>query len=257
MQKTKIVILFLLLFIPPEVNSAEVQFLNRQETRVPPEIATKVELSNSDVNRIICPTPITDIVHSQEKGIQIHFTKKDAYLKFEVIKIDKTLHYAKIPSEIFITCADNVFHIIAVPKKIPAQTIHLASGATQTIKKNQAYLRGLPFEEKVLKLIKAVYTHNIPDSFTVRTVNKAVRLYRNLNITHIRTIKIEGEGFLIKEYLLKPKDVTGSIALKEKDFLRSQFTLRPVGLSLDILSLQPGGTARMIIIERQGGEPHG
>ncbi len=257
MQKIQIVILLLLFIFPAKGFSAEPQLLIQRGTRVLPEIATKVELSNSDVNRIICPTPITDIVHSQEKGIKIHYTKKDAYLKFEIIKIDEKLHYSQIPSELFITCGESVYHIIAVPKKIPSQIIHLASGTTQTIKKNQAYLRGLPYEEKVLKLIKAVYTNDIPDSFTIHTANKAINLYRNLKVTHIRTIKVEGEGFLIKEYVLKPKDVTGAIALKEGDFLRSEFTLRPVALSIDILSLKPGHTARMIIIERQGGQFHG
>ncbi len=238
--------------------SAEIQSPGQRIIQVLPEIATSIEVSNTDANRIICPTPITDIVFSKEKGLMIQYTKKDAFLKFKIIKKSPTdFQHAFIPSELFINCDDNIYHIIVTPKLIPSKTIRLASNTRKTIKKNRTFLNGLPLEEKVLKIIKAVYTDKIPDSFTVSMVNNPISIFQDIQITHRRTIKIDGEGLIIKEYLLKSKNISRTIPLKESDFLRSELTRRPMGLSIDILSLKPGHSARMIIIERQGGQSNG
>lgn len=258
MKFLKIIAFLSLLFFPTKGFSTEAQFPTQTLYRVLPEIVTTIELSNMDANRIICPTPITDIVFSEEKGLMIHYTKKDAYLKFKIIKKEPTRNeYAKYPSELFINCDNKVYHIIAIPKKVPSKTIQLASNTRKAIKKNHRFLKGLPLEEKVLKLIKVVYTDDIPDSFTIQTLNSPIILFQDIQITHRRTVKIDGEGFLIKEYVLQNKNASRTIPLKESDFLRSEFTLRPVALSIDILSLKPGHAARMIIIERQGGSSNG
>ncbi|MFQ5598700.1 MAG: type-F conjugative transfer system secretin TraK [Nitrospiria bacterium] len=226
------------------------------DVRLLPEVTTKVALSNSDVNRIICSLPITDIVYSKEKGLTVHYTKKDAYLKFEVVKENNKIIYASIPTEIYITCGTQVYHLIALPKRIPSRTIHLARGSSEAITANRSLFRGLPFEEKVLKLIKAVYTESIPNSFTIQSAKKPIKLFRNVSLTQIRTITVDGEGLDIKEYRITPKNTQAPLKLKEKDFLRSELTLRPVGITIDRLLLKPGETARMLIVERRGGPSH-
>ncbi len=250
------VILLILGFTGPNVFGQEIQQNVQGSTgnvRLLPEVATKVALSNSDVNRVICAATITDIVYSKEKGLTVHYTKKDAYLKFEVVKENNKILYASTPTEIYITCGTQVYHLIALPKRIPSLTIHLASGSSETIKANRSLFRGLPFEEKILKLIKAVYTDAIPNSFTIQTSGKPIHLFQNVSLTQIRTITVDGEGLVIKEYRIVPKNTETSLKLKEKDFLRSELALRPVGITIDRLSLKPGETARMLIVERRGG----
>ncbi|MFQ5598682.1 MAG: type-F conjugative transfer system secretin TraK [Nitrospiria bacterium] len=248
-------IVFTLLSLTTEAFSQEIE-IPAGEARLLPEVTTKVELSNTDVNRIICAGAITDIVYSKEKGLTVHYTKKDAFFKFEVIKENNRILYASVPTEIYITCGGNVYHMIALPMRIPSKTVRLSSGTLKTIQANRSYLRGLPFEEKVLKLIKAVYTDAVPDSFTVRNSRKAIPLFRDLSLMQIRTITVDGEGLLIKEFLITPKMTDTTLQLKEKDFLRSELAVRPVGITIDRPSLKPGESARMLIVERKGGPSH-
>ena len=40
--------------------------------KVSPEITTQVRLSNSDINRVICPVDIKDVIYSEEKGLAVN-----------------------------------------------------------------------------------------------------------------------------------------------------------------------------------------
>ena len=46
---------------------------------IPPEVATKIRLSSSDLNRISCSSEIKDALTSTEKGVVIKITGKDAW----------------------------------------------------------------------------------------------------------------------------------------------------------------------------------
>jgi len=48
------------------------------DTVIPAEIPTAVELSNMDINRIVCSGPMTDLIFSQEGGI--HFALVNFFL---------------------------------------------------------------------------------------------------------------------------------------------------------------------------------
>ena len=47
--------------------------------KVSPEITTQVRLSNSDINRVICPVDIKDVIYSEEKGLAVNLSGKNAY----------------------------------------------------------------------------------------------------------------------------------------------------------------------------------
>ena len=215
-----------------------------------PEVAQPVELSNSDVNRITCQGEIKDVVYSKEKGISVKFSGKDAFVKFRTGLKDGKTTYNTTPSEIFVVCGDNVYSLIAIPKRIPARSVRLSPGKMENVRKNRSLLGALPFEKKVLTAIRSLYTEEIPDSFTVSTPNRRIDLFRDLDLILARIAVVEGEGIQVKEYR---GTIAGEnkdrIELSEKDFLRNEISTDPIAISLDRLILKKGEILRAFVVE--------
>ncbi len=224
----------------------------QNDVSVLPEVATPVEMSASDANRIVCGATIEDVIFSKEKGIAVHYTKKDAFLKFQIVKEGGEMIYATTPAELFVVCGEHVFRIIAIPKRVPSKTVRLMAGSADQIKSNLSLMKGMPYEEKLLTLIRAVYTDQIPESFTVTPARKMIDLFRDIEVTLTRTISVEGEGLQVKEYLVQPRG--SRVELHEKDFLKVELAVRPVAITVDRLTLTSGQTARVLIVEQRGEE---
>lgn len=213
-----------------------------------PEVATAVEMSNSDVNRFICPATIKDVVFSKEKNIKIKVVGGNVFIKFLLIKKGEREYYSKTPSEIYIVCGDNVYNIIALPKRIPSQTIK-PNSEVKAIKKNISLYGGLPLEKKVINILKSVYTGELLDSFAVTQKEQNIDIYKDVKITLLRVIKIEGEGLLVKEFKVEPKAHVEKVTLNEKDFLRTEITTKTVAVMSDKLTLNKGDYARLLVVE--------
>ena len=54
------------------------------EDGVPAEVPTMVELSGKEINRIVCPGQMSDLIFSKEKGITGHFSGNNAFIKFTI-----------------------------------------------------------------------------------------------------------------------------------------------------------------------------
>lgn len=222
-----------------------------------PEVASQVQLSSSDINRVVCPVDIKDVVFSKEKGITIKLAGNNAFVKFLVMKKNGRDYYSSTPSEIFIACGDNIYNIIAIPKRIPSQTIQLSPGKAGMIKKNASLFGELPFEKKVVTIIKNIYREDLPDSFSTQRVNKQFETFQNLHLVLHRIFTIDGEGLRIKEYRARLADhaVPVAIHLKEKDFLNTELAQRPVAVSIDVMNLRKGEMSRIFVVERtEGGQ---
>lgn len=213
-----------------------------------PEVATPVEMSATDANRIVCADVIDDVVFSKEKGLSIHYSKKDAFLKFQIVKEGDQLIYATTPAEVFVVCKEAVYRIIAIPKRIPSATVRLLPGRSDQIKANRSLMSGLPFEEKVLTLVRWVYTDAIPESFTVKRSMERIDLFRDIDLTLIRTVSAEGEGLTVREFVARA--TSAHVELTEKDFLR--VAMKPVAITVDRFSLTSGQSARILIVEQGG-----
>lgn len=226
-----------------------------------PEIPTAVRLSASDVNRITCPAgDIREVVFSQEKPMTISYSGRDAFLKYKHQKRSGgSPGYPTQPTEVFVRCAEATYNIIAVPEQIPSQTLRLSSGTLDKIRKNQAFFQGMPFEKKILTLVRAAYTDDIPDSFTIVPASRVLNIFRDVRVSLIRIIAAEGEGLRVVEYVLSPRKgvKNGRIELDERDFLKAEMTKNPLAIALDKTILREGDTARLIICElnREEGLP--
>ena len=216
-----------------------------------PEATTTVRLSSSDMNRISCPADIREALTSTEKGLTIKITGKDAFVKFKVIKKGDKFVYSTTPTELYVVCGDETFSMVIFPQRIPSQTIRLTSGKERKIKENQSLYVGLPFEKKVLKAVKDVYTENIPDSYSINKKEKQFLLFREIRLILKRTVDIEGEGLRIKEYQVALRGETTEFKLNEKMFLKTELAENPIAISLERHILRTGDTARVFVVERR------
>lgn len=216
-----------------------------------PEVTTGIRLSSSDINRISCPGDIREVLTSTEKGVTIKITGKDAFVKFKVTKKGEKLSYASTPTELYVVCGDKVFSMVAFPQRVPSQTIRLTSGQEKKIKENLSLYAGLPFEKKVLKAIKEVFTENIPDSYTISKQEKRFYTFKEILLTLKRTVDIEGEGLRIKEYEASLRGETPEFKMNEKMFLRTALVDNPIAISLERHVLRTGDSSRVYVVEQR------
>jgi conjugal transfer pilus assembly protein TraK len=233
--------------------------LTTDSVTVLPEVTTRVLMSSSDINRIVCPIEIKDVIYSKEKGVVVRISGRNAFVKFMITQKNngdsgQEMTYSSTPSELYVVCGGDIYTIIAVPERIPARTISLSSGRLSRIRENASFFSGPPFEKKVIKLIKTVYTDAIPESFTVKRIGKRVDGYADIALALQRIVLVDGEGLQVKEYAAT---ITGDLEtreLREKDFLRTRITKRPIAISLDTHRLEKGETARIFIVEQKENE---
>ena len=238
------------MFFDEEVqDSTEPGTIYQNTIEVMPETTTKIDLSSIDINRVVCPVDIKDVVYSKEKGLNVKIQGKNAFMKFTVIKDDDKIKYNTVPVDMYIVCGNEVYSIIAYPKRLPAQIVRLSRGKNDIVKKNMDMFNNIPFEKKVMTILKAIFTDAIPDSFNVTTVNKPFNVFQQIDLTLGRIIMVEGEGVSIKEYIAKAKT---DVYLKEKDFLRPDLTTKTVAISIGTLNLKKNETSKILIVEQRG-----
>ena len=124
------------------------------ENGVPAEVPTLVELSSREINRIVCPGPMTDLIFSEEKGLTGHFSGNNAFIKFTAEEANGKRTYPEEPSEIYAICNGAVYTLIATPTETSAVTVRLAAAKAETVAENLERYRNLPLEKQALQLLR-------------------------------------------------------------------------------------------------------
>ncbi len=248
-----------------ETATDQARVLPKSAVKVLPEISTQVYLSNLDINRITCmgDRPVKDVIFSAEKGVTTKINGANAFVKLQLRPDTLTAKPGVVedPIELYVVCGSekDVYTIIGIPRKIPAQWIQLTSKGGD-IKKNLALFAGKDFEKKILTLVKQAFTEHYPDSYAVmpRNQDMAVKGLEWLDIVHRRSVRVEGEGLLLNEYQLQLKTADGEKERRvlEKQFLVPGLTESPLAVTLDSLIITKDRWARLFIIERAGQETH-
>ena len=125
------------------------------ENGVPAEVPTLVELSSREINRIVCPGPMTDLIFSEEKGLTGHFSGNNAFIKFTAEEANGKRTYSEEPSEIYAICNGAVYTLIATPTETSAVTVRLAAAKAETVAENLERYRNLPLEKQALATVGA------------------------------------------------------------------------------------------------------
>ena len=219
---------------------------------VDPETVTAIKMSSSDINRIVCPVDIKDVVYSEEKGLQVKISGKNAFVKFLIKRIGTKEEYSKIPSDIYVVCGDKVYSIIAFPQRQPATTVYLQDKG-QKVKEVIEKYSSMPIEKRIVELVRSFSKDTPPEEAEFYPQKKEYKLYENLRIIEKGKYVIPGEGIQIRiidiTAVSLPKDAK-FVEISEKDFLRAEITQTPLALSLDKLRLYKGDTARLLVIEK-------
>lgn len=218
-----------------------------------PEEAKGVTLSSSDLNRIICADgEVKEALTSEEKGLMLKVSGREVFAKFKVSKrSDGKLGYSTTPTEIYIKCGNDTYTLIAFPDRLPSQTIKLSSGRKSRMEANTALYAGLPFEKRVMRVIKEVYTDQIPETYAIIRHKKVDTTFKGLSVVLLREVNVEGEGIKVKEYSVSLRSRQAPFKLSERSFIKKEFALNPVAISLDKHIIRPGDTARLFVVEQR------
>jgi conjugal transfer pilus assembly protein TraK len=160
------------------------------------------------------------------------------------------------PADLFFVCNEQVYSIIAIPKRIPSAFVYLES-KDKKMQEVVERVKDLPYEKRLLDVIRAVYLGKYEPNYQVVNVNKEFYLFKELKVILEKVIDIEGEGLRAKVFRLETNFSSSSqyIEIKEKDFVRKELTTIPLAVSLDKTKLQGRDKATLIILEkRTGGE---
>lgn len=238
--------------LPPDFTRNRSNEFETLNSTILPEVSTQVIMSSMDLNRLTCNDEIKDVLTSQEKGAVVKIVGKNAFIKFKVLKTaEGKVKYSSTPTEFFVVCGDDTYSLVANPQPVRSQIVRLGSGIAGKIKENHEIYGSLPFEKKITRAIKDLYTENIPDSYVVQKVSRSVGNYQEFSVIHRRSVNIEGEGLSINEFDITLKPGAKQFKLNEKIFLSRLFATNPVAVSLEKQMLTPGENVRLFIVEQR------
>ena len=217
---------------------------------VPVEVPTMVELSAKEINRIVCPGQMTDLIFSEEKGLTGHFSGNNAFIKFTAEEVGGKLKYSKEPSEIYAVCNGSVYTLIGSPAEINAVTVRLALPKSETVEKNIARFKNMPLEKQALQLIKEAYDGVFPSSYQVIDKAVPVHLCPDLDLVRQQVVEIEGVGLRLKSFTATSK-LSTDLDLVEKTFLTAAVGNPILAVAVEQHTLKPGESTRVFVVERK------
>ncbi len=136
----------------------------------------------------------------------------------------------------------------------PPPPIRLAVPKGDTVRENREHLGGLPRELQLVTLIREVYTGELPESYLVRPVNRAVFLSPDLTVVIRRLVVVEGEGLQVKELHVTARAEGGEQQLAEHLFADPALgPERKAAVAIVKTHLQPGETTRVFVVELSQG----
>ncbi|MBU0665267.1 MAG: type-F conjugative transfer system secretin TraK [Proteobacteria bacterium] len=214
------------------------------------EMPTIVQLSNRDINRIVCSGPMSDLIFSEEKGVTGHFSGNSAFIKFKAEEMNGELLYAETPSELFVVCNGAVYTLIAEPHEIPSVTLHLAAPAKDVFQKNIDHYKNLPLEKQVLQIIREGYEGGYPSSYKVSNADTLIPLCGDLSVNLLQTVDVEGVGLRLKQYkVVSTKGET--MELQEKTFLSLGISESILAVAIEDHVLNTGEATRVFVVEKR------
>ncbi len=217
---------------------------------IPAEVPTAVELSNMDINRIVCPGPMSDLIFSQEKGLTGHFSSNNAFVKFKIEDIDGEYLYADEQSELFVVCNNTVYTLIVTPTDIPSVTLRLASPKGDHFQKNIAHYKNLPLEKQALQIIQEAYNETYPASYRVVESATLESISPDLEVKLVQLVDVDGVGLRLKKYLVKSLS-DEEATVDEKVFLSSAVGPSILAVAVENHRLNTGQTTRVFVVDQK------
>jgi len=138
----------------------EAESIASMPVEVHPEKTVWVELSNTDLNRVVCSDgEITDVLFSQEKGIRVKTAGESAYIKFMMQQgetPDERPSTVKVPSEFYMVCGGETYSFIAKPRQVPSRTVYLVSEMA-SVRKGKDTFASDPYDLALTRIIRTIF----------------------------------------------------------------------------------------------------
>jgi hypothetical protein len=222
--------------------------------QVLPEVVTRLIMSNSQINRVAAPSgkKVKDVIFSPDRGLTAQIMGSNIFVSFDVMSDPDTgEHLYRIgEAELYVVLEDGtVYPLIIVPKTTHGRTVHLLF-QTDRIKKILSSFKGIPFEHKVMTLVKAILSNDIDDRFLKKQENRNISCFDDIGIFLKHSVSIPGEGLVAREFILELKQDIAK-QLTEKMFLVPELVTRPVSITLNRCRLERDRPVRLIIVERK------
>lgn len=204
-----------------------------------------ISVSLKDLSRIHCSSPITNVLYSKEKEIEIKTPNGDSYVKILPRKTtlesgEEHYDYATFPREAYIECGGQTYSIVMVPKDIPAQTIILKSQYTD-YKKASEFERANTYEKTILDLVKKGYLEEVPDGYDTKVIGKTIGNFKEIDLT--LTKEYIGSRYIVDEYLIEAKK---PIEVYESMFV--PYIQNPLAITIVKMILNHNESTRMIVV---------
>ena len=218
-----------------------------------PEEVTRIALSNTDTNRIVCSNGLmNDVFFSTDKIKEVPLNGRFGHIKFPVLKRGEELSYVNKKSEFHFICDGLAYTLIAEPQAITAQVIYLGDSRIDTANTNLNLMGHMPLEEQGIFLTVKALTNEVPDSFIVNKtsaneISWMDNIVENTSIALVRTIRVEGMGLRLKEYIVKSEQQQ---YLDERRFIQPALSRSISHVTLDPQHIEAGQSARLFIVER-------
>ena len=222
----------------------------RADTVIQAEIPTAVELSNMDINRIVCPGPMNDLIFSQEKGLTGHFSGNNAFIKFKIEDAGEEYIYADTQSELFVVCKNAVYTLLVTPTDITSVTLRLASPTGDSFKQNIVHYQKMPMEKQALQIIKEAYTDTYPTSYRISESTRAMALSPQLEAKLVQIVDVDGVGLRLNKYLIKSL-AQEQVDVDEKLFLSSSISQSILAVAVENHQLQPGQSTEAFVVDQK------
>ena len=218
-----------------------------------PETPAKITVSNHDINRIVCPGKMNDLIFSKEKGLVGHFSGNSAFIKFKVMDDNGKYTYASEPCELYAVCQGQVYTLIVTPKNIPAKTIQLAAPVKKSFKQNIAHFKNMPLEKKALRIIKESFNDEYPAGYRIASASRSISISPHFKTKLVQVVSIDGVGLRLKKYQVTNTQAS-QIRIQETDFLRSQISDSILAVAVEDHTLGKNEKTRVFVVERKEAE---
>ena len=221
-----------------------------EENGIPAEIPTMVKVSQDAINRIVCNGQFKDLIYPEDRGIMGRFSGNSAYVSFMHDGENQVVDPSE-PVEIYAVCNGATYTIIAAPtKKINAVTIRLSDPKSKSVDENISRFQDMPLEKQVLDIIREAYNGVYPSSYKVTDNNKTINICKDLTLSLIRTVDVDGVGLRLKEFTI---NANSSVDIDEKVFMNSRVSNSLLALAIEKHQLSKGDQTRLFVIEKKGG----
>ena len=228
-----------------------------QAATVPPNIpvisaeqTTAVKLSSTDVNRIICPSPIKHLALSDEKGMHVQESKNNLFIKFSFKNQGSKNFYTKTPNELFIVTETDVYNLIIYPTKMPSQTIWLEPSKKTRAQEDIEKYSGMPHEAKMIDLILMARADTVTEEMIVKKEHKKIiTLFGNIHVYLSKQIRVEGQGLNVKVFTIQ-NDLNKPIQLNEKQFMLKAISDNPQAMALEKIQMFANEKGRLFVVEK-------